>query len=142
MTDETTLSGKPPAARAEWHHLDAGNRVLGRLATEIAQLLLGKHRVDSRRNTVAPVYVVVTNTDRVALTGNKEHDKVYRHYTGYPGGLKERSAADVRQRDSRRLVKHAVAGMLPKNSLRDKRLSHLKLYAGDAHPHEAQLTDS
>lgn len=134
MTNESALT--------EWHHFDASDKVLGRLSTEIAQLLLGKHRVDMRRHTVAPVYVVVTNTDRVVLTGNKEHDKMYRRYTGYPGGIRERSAADVRKRDSRRLVEHAVAGMLPKNSLRAKRLSHLKLYPSEEHPHEAQLGNS
>jgi large subunit ribosomal protein L13 len=125
--------------RAEWHHLDARNKVLGRLATQAAQLLLGKHRVDSRPHVVVPVYVVVTNSDEVVLTGTKERNKLYRRYTGYPGGLRERTAEEVRRLDSRRLIIEAVTGMLPKNSLRAERLKHLKVYATAEHPHEAQL---
>jgi len=123
----------------EWHHIEAEGKVLGRLATEVSSLLLGKHRVDAARHTVSPVYVVVTGTDKVALTGNKEAQKKYYRHTGYPGGLKTRTAAQVRQSDSRRLVEHAVLGMLPKNKLRTERMRHLKLYAGDEHPHLAQL---
>lgn len=123
----------------EWHHIDAGQRVLGRLASEAAQLLLGKHRVDWAANTVAPVYVVVTNVDKVVLTGKKEQQKMYRHYSGYPGGLKERTAAEQRKRDARLIVQKAVSGMLPKNSLRDERMRHLKLYVRAQHPHQAQL---
>lgn len=126
------------AKNAEWYFLDAKGVVLGRLATQIAQLLLGKHRVDFVRHLVAPVYVVVTNTDYVVLTGRKETQKAYQHFTGYPGGLKTRSAREMRARDSRRLVFEAVYGMLPKNSLRDDRLKHLKLYAEETHPHAAQ----
>ncbi len=123
----------------EWHSLDAENQVLGRLATEAAKLLLGKHRPDSKRNIVAPVYVVITNTDKIALTGRKETKKIYTHYTGYPSGIRERSVQEQRRRDSRRIIKSAVSGMLPKNSLRDKRLSHLKLYPSAKHPHAGQL---
>lgn len=123
----------------EWHHIDARGKVLGRLAVEAAKLLLGKHRIDWARHKVAPVYVVITNTDQVELTGKKEKQKVYRHHTGYPGGLKERSIAQQRRRDSRRIVAGAVSGMLPKNSLRNVRMQHLKLYAGAEHPHAAQL---
>lgn len=123
----------------EWHHVDAAGAVLGRLATRVAKLLLGKHRLDWQKNIVVPVYVVVTNTNDVVLTGKKEKQKLYHHHTGYPGGVKARSAADVRKRDSRRLVQLAVEGMLPKNSLRQLRLGHLKLYTGATHPHEAQL---
>jgi large subunit ribosomal protein L13 len=135
-----TKENRQPAG--EWHHLDARNKVLGRLATEAAQLLLAKHRLDSRPHIVAPVYVVVTNSDEVVLTGTKETNKLYRRYTGYPGGLRERTAAQVRQHDSRRLITEAVAGMLPKNSLRDERMKHLKVYATGEHPHAAQLTEA
>lgn len=124
----------------EWHLIDAQNQVLGRLATRIAYLLTGKHRLDYAPHRVAPVYVVVTNTNQVVLTGQKEKQKVYRHYTGYPGGLKERTVAEQRHRDSRKLVQEAVFGMLPKNSLREKRMKHLKLYPQAEHPHAAQLT--
>jgi large subunit ribosomal protein L13 len=123
----------------QWHHLDAKGKVLGRLATRAASLLLGKERVDAQPHLVAPVYVVITNTDHVVLTGRKEHNKIYRHYTGYPGGVRERSVAEQRRRDSRRIVWYAVSGMLPKNSLRDERLGRLKLYAGSEHPHGEHL---
>jgi large subunit ribosomal protein L13 len=135
------MSTKKPtiAGPAEWHHLDADGRVLGRLATEVAALLLGKHRTDFVRHQIAPVFVIVTNTNTVALTGRKEDQKVYQHFTGYPGGLKTRSIIKQRQLDSRKIVYEAVYGMLPKNSLRDERMNHLKLYATANHPHEAQV---
>lgn len=126
-------------AAGEWYFFDAENKVLGRLATEIAGLLLGKHRLDFVHNKVAPVFVVVTNTAKVALTGRKEAQKVYQHYTGYPGGLKTRSVSEQRVRDSRKIIYAAVYGMLPKNSLRDDRMNHLKLYARPEHPHQAQV---
>ncbi len=126
----------------EWHQIDAKERVLGRLATQTASLLLGKHRIDSEANQAAPVYVVITNTDQVVLTGKKELQKIYYRHSGYPGGLKERTAAEQRRRDSRKMVRDAVSGMLPKNKLRDKRLAHLKLYAGEEHAHQAQITRS
>lgn len=123
----------------EWHHFDAKNRVLGRLATEVAALLIGKHLTDYAANKVAAVHVVITNTDQVVLTGNKNEQKMYRHYTGYHGGLRERSAAEQRRRDSRRLVEAAVEGMLPKNNLRKFRMRHLMLYPGETHPHLPQI---
>jgi large subunit ribosomal protein L13 len=116
--------------------------VLGRLATDVARLILGKHRLDFTRHQVAPVFVIVTNTDKVALTGRKEEQKLYQHFTGYPGGLKSRPVAKQRTLDSRRIVWEAVFGMLPKNSLRAERMNHLKLYAEAEHPHEAQLKAS
>lgn len=137
---ETTTKEVSAANTMEWHHFDAKDAVLGRLATQIAALLIGKHRTDFAKNIVAPVYVVVTNTDLVALTGRKEEQKMYRHYSGYPGGLKERSVAEQRRRDSRVIVSEAIYGMLPKNNLRDERMRHLKLYAGADHPHLPQLS--
>lgn len=126
-------------APLEWHHYDAKDKVLGRLATQVASLLTGKHRTDYAANKVAPVYVVVTNTDKVALTGRKEAQKKYYRYSGYPGGMKARTVGEQRRRDSRRIIHAAVFGMLPKNSLRAKRMLHLKLYAGNEHPHLPQL---
>jgi len=116
-----------------------GGKVLGRVATDISKLLLAKHRVDAARNVVAPVYVVVTNSDAIELTGKKEEQKKYYWHTGYPGGIKERSVKDQRGRDSRKLIEWAVSGMLPKNSLRKKRLAHLRIYPGKDHPHKAQF---
>ena len=124
---------------AEWHQFSADGKVLGRLATQVASLLLGKHRPDYTRERVAQVYVVITDTDKVVLTGNKEEQKMYRHYSGYPGGLRERSVKEQRKRDSRIIISQAVEGMLPKNNLRRERMSHLKLYAKSEHPHQAQI---
>lgn len=126
-------------ASGEWYFINAEGAVLGRLATNIAHLLLGKHRLDFVHNKVAPVFIVVTNTDKVVLTGRKEAQKVYQHYTGYPGGLKTRTVTEQRKRDSRKIVLEAVYGMLPKNSLRDDRMNHLKLYTKSEHPHQAQV---
>lgn len=128
------------ATKMEWHVFDAKDKVLGRLATKVAGLILGKHRLDFANNRVAPVSVVIINTDQVALTGQKELQKVYYRHSGYPGGLKQRTVAEQRRKDSRRIVHDAVAGMLPKNSLRTERLGHLRLYAGSEHPHQAQLS--
>src|SRR5688572_27420979 len=94
----------------EWHLVDAHDQILGRLATKVASLLIGKHRPDFTKNLVAPVYVVVINTNTVVLTGKKEDAKMYRHYTGYPGGLRERSVREQRLRDSRVIVEQAVYG--------------------------------
>lgn len=126
-------------SQTQWHHLDAKDQVLGRLATKVATLLMGKHLPGYKLNAAAPVYVVVTNTDLVVLTGNKEDQKMYRHFSGYPGGLKERSVREQRRRDSRVIVQQAVYGMLPKNNSRDVRMRRLKLYAGADHPHLPQL---
>src|SRR5690349_5243281 len=90
-----------------WHHFDARGKVLGRLATEIAQALLGKDKVTFAKNIAVPTFVVVTNTDHVVLTGRKEEQKMYRHYTGHPGGLKERTVKEQRRRDSRVIVEEA-----------------------------------
>lgn len=123
----------------EWHAIDAANQPVGRLATKIACLLLGKHRTDYATNKVSPVYVVVTNTDLVTLTGNKEQAKMYYRYTGYPGGMRSRTAQQQRLKDSRKILELAVFGMLPKNSLRALRIKHLRLFAGNEHPHQAQV---
>lgn len=123
----------------EWHLVDADNKVLGRVATEVASLLIGKHRPDFAPNRVAPVHVVVTNSDTVALTGSKEEDKNYYHYTGHPGGLRQINVQRQREKDSRKIIELAVQGMLPKNNLRAKRMLHLKVYPGAEHPHMAQF---
>lgn len=126
--------------KLEWHVFDAKDKVVGRLATRIAVLLQGKHRPDYQPHQVAPVYVVVTNTDHVVLTGRKEEQKMYRRYSGYPGGLRERTVKQVRAKDSTKLVWEAVFGMLPKNSLRRQCMLHLKIYPTAAHPHIAQVS--
>jgi large subunit ribosomal protein L13 len=123
----------------EWHHLDAASATLGRLATQAAILLMGKHRTDYTAHMVAPVYVVITNTDKLKVTGAKRSQKKYYHYTGYPGGIKERTLDAQMERDSRKVIEAAVFGMLPKNSLRDPRMQHLKLFPGGEHPYGDKL---
>ena len=123
---------------AEWHVLDASKIVLGRLATQASSLLLGKHRTDFAKNKVAPVNVIVINSDNVQVTGRKMEQKMYRRFSGYPGGLRERTLRDQLGRDSRKVIYEAVSGMLPKNNLRDDRLRHLKVYTGAEHPHLPQ----
>jgi large subunit ribosomal protein L13 len=102
-------------------------------------LLLGKQRVDAARHTVAPVHVVVINADSLVVTGKKMTQKMYRKYSGYPGGLRERTLEDQKGRDSTFVIRQAVSGMLPKNNLRDDRLHNLHIYAGAEHPHMAQI---
>ncbi len=123
----------------EWHEFDASKHTLGRLATNVAVLLMGKHRTDYAAHKVAPVNVIITNTDRVKVTGNKKQDKKYRWYTGYPGGLKERSMEVQLNKDSREVIRLAVSGMLPKNKLRVKMLGQLRLYKGATHPHTTHV---
>lgn len=135
MTKKEHTNSTP---QGEWHVLDAKKKVLGRLATEAASLLLGKHRSDWAPNKVAPVFVVVINTDSVRLTGDKANQKTYHRYSGYSGGLKTRTFREQMQRDSRFVVREAVLGMLPKNLLRDDRLNHLRMYPGADHPHLPQ----
>jgi len=143
MVEKKTTSPKTherrPSKSEEWHVLDAKDKILGRLATQAAQLIMGKHRADFTQHLVAPVYVVVVNASEVAVTGSKETQKLYRHHTGYPGHLKERTLSQQRQKDPRKIVQLAVAGMLPKNGLRKTRMGHLKVYAGPLHPHMAQV---
>ncbi len=130
-----------PVIPGEWHLIDAKGAVLGRLATKVATLLQGKHHPDWAPNRLASVYVVIVNTDKVVLTGNKEEDKMYYHFTGYTGGLKQRNVKTQRALDSRQIIWHAVSGMLPKNKLRDQMREHLKLYTGAEHPHMAQISN-
>lgn len=138
-TKDTKEKKKKEAPVLEWHVIDAASAPLGRLATDVAILLLGKHRPDYAPNVVAPVRVVILNTDNIKVTGAKMDQKMYRRYTGYPGGLRERNMADQMNRDSRVIFEKAVFGMLPKNSLRAHRLKNLLIYKNEEHPHEAQI---
>ncbi|NLW50052.1 MAG: 50S ribosomal protein L13 [Candidatus Brocadiaceae bacterium] len=118
-----------------WLHVDASDQVLGRLATRVAVALMGKDRPDYTPNVDTGAYVVVTSAERVRLTGRKMDQKVYRHHSGYPGGLKEVSVAEVLRKHPERVIKEAVRRMLPKSKLGDAMLTKLKVYAGPDHPH-------
>ncbi|MBM3748121.1 MAG: 50S ribosomal protein L13 [Acidobacteria bacterium] len=121
-----------------WRLLDADNQVLGRLASRAATLLMGKHKPSYTPFLDVGDHVVVINAAKVRLTGRKEDDKVYRRHSGYPGGLKETTAKKVRATRPTRLVREAIAGMLPKTKLGKHMLRKLKVYAGEKHPHQAQ----
>jgi large subunit ribosomal protein L13 len=133
-------TGRVSAAdvRREWFVVDAADQVLGRLATRVARILAGKHR----RNYVPYLdmgdFVVVTNAEKIRLTGAKLDEKVYHRHTGYPGGLRTVGARDLQARYPERLIEEAVRGMLPKSKLGRKQIKKLKVYRGPKHPHEAQ----
>lgn len=121
-----------------WHVLDVENVVLGRVASKAAMLLMGKHKPNYTPFLDLGDHVIVINAAKVRLTGNKEKQKLYRHHSGYPGGLKEESAAKLRLRRPVKMLEDAIAGMLPKSKLGKQMYRKLKVYAGDKHPHQAQ----
>ncbi|MEE3152348.1 MAG: 50S ribosomal protein L13 [Acidobacteriota bacterium] len=122
----------------EWHVIDAEGQVLGRLATRIATILMGKHKPGYTPFLDCGDHVVVVNADKVVLTGNKMNDKKYYRYSGYPGGIKEARARRVMRENPTRILESAVRGMVPKTKLGRQMLSKLRVYAGPEHPHEAQ----
>lgn len=125
--------------RHEWYVVDAANQVLGRLATRIARVLSGKHRPGYVPFLDTGDFVIVTNAEKVKLTGQKLDEKMYRHHTGYPGGLKEARAREVQARHPERLIEAAVKGMLGKSKMGRKQIKKLKVYKGASHPHVAQM---
>ena len=132
MTREEAL------AQRRWYIVDAEGQVLGRIATEIAKVLRGKHKPTFTPNQDAGDFVVVVNARALKLTGTKLEKKVYFRHTEYPGGIRERTAAQMLEEKPEELVKLAVKGMLPKNRLSRKLVTKLKVYAGPEHPHDAQ----
>ncbi len=137
------MSSGSPMVRAsdvrhDWFVVDASDQVLGRLASEVARVLSGKHRPNWVGHLDTGDFVVVTNAERVRLTGRKTEDKVYRHHSGYPGGLKSVGARDLQVKYPERLIEEAVKGMLPKTKLGRKQFKKLKVYRGASHPHQAQ----
>ena len=127
---------------ADWHVIDASGEVLGRLASRIAWLLMGKHKPGYVRHLSAGDFVVVVNADKVRTTGNKSQQIVYRRHSQYPGNLKEIPYQRVMETHPTRIIEHAVRGMLPKSKLGDKMYGRLKVYADESHPHMAQVTGS
>jgi large subunit ribosomal protein L13 len=125
-------------SQRRWYVIDGQGKILGRMATEIARVLRGKHKPTFTPNQDAGDFVIVINARGVKLTGAKLQDKVYYRHTEYPGGIRERSAAEMRQIKPEELVRLAVRGMLPKNRLSRKLVTKLKVYAGPEHPHSAQ----
>jgi len=133
-----TYSTKASDIKRQWHVIDASGKVLGRLATQAAGLLMGKHKSLFSPNLDSGDFVVIINADKVRVTSNKAGQKLYYRHSGYPGGLKSISLEKTLQTNPTRVIEHAVKGMLPPNRLRAGRMKKLKVYAGEAHPHLAQ----
>ncbi len=133
-----TYSPKPGDITREWHVIDASDVVLGRLASQVAILLRGKHKPQFAPHVDTGDFVVVINAEKVALTGNKRETKIAYRHSGFPGGLTKTSYADVLATRPERIIEKAVKGMLPHNTLGRQMLSKLKVYAGPTHPHAAQ----
>ena len=133
-----TRSVKNEEVNRSWFVVDAENQVMGRMCTQIATVLRGKHRPEFTPHVDTGDNVIVINAGKVRFTGNKENVKIYQNYSGYPGGLKELTASEVRARKPERLVEIAVKGMLPKNKLGNAMIKKLFVYAGAEHLHTAQ----
>ena len=133
-----TFVAKEHEIEKKWHLIDAEDKILGRLASKIAVLLRGKHKPIFTPHMDAGDYVVVVNADKVAVTGDKLEKKIYYHHSGYVGGLKKTPAKEMLRKRPKNLIRFAVKGMLPKNSLGRRQLTKLKIYAGQDHPHQAQ----
>jgi large subunit ribosomal protein L13 len=134
----TTYMAKPDAVERKWYVIDATGKRVGRLASEIASILRGKHKPEFTPHVDTGDFVVVVNADKVVFSGQKLYKKIYRRHSGYPGGLKEIRAIDMLKTHPERVLYLAVKGMLPHNSLGRKQLTKLKVYAGPNHPHQAQ----
>jgi large subunit ribosomal protein L13 len=133
-----TYSAKKEDLKQEWYLVDAQDRILGRFATQIANILRGKNKPVFTPYADAGDFVIVTNAEKIRLTGKKLENKCYYRHTGYPGGLKTSTAQEILTKKPEQLIELAVKGMLPKNRLGRKLIKKLKIYAGTAHPHEAQ----
>lgn len=134
----TTVSAKPAEVRRDWFLVDADGKTLGRLASEIARRLKGKHKPTFTPHVDTGDYIVVVNAEKVAVTGNKMKDKMYHHHTGYVGNLKSISLEKQLQKAPERVLEAAVRGMLPRSPLGRAMMKKLRIYAGTEHGHQAQ----
>jgi len=137
-----TYSTKLADIKREWHVIDAQDRILGRLATEVARLLMGKHKPIFTRNLDTGDFVVVINAEKVRVTGDKARQKVYYRHTGYPGGIRSTTLEKMMQTYPTRVIEHAIKGMLPHNHLGRAMMKKLRVYPGETHPHLAQVKAS
>ena len=133
-----TYTAKPREIEQTWYLVDAEGRTLGRLATQIAELLRGKGKPQYTPHIDTGDFVVVVNAEKIAVTGKKLEEKMYYRHSGYPGGLRERTLREQLERQPTEVLRKAVKGMLPRNKLGRAQLTKLKIYAGPEHPHEAQ----
>ena len=134
----STFTAKPESVERAWFVVDATNKVLGRLATEVARRLRGKHKPEYTPHVDTGDYIIVVNAEKVAVTGKKRTQKFYYHHSGYPGGIKSIRFDKQIDHAPQRIIEHAVKGMLPKGPLGYAMLKKLKCYAGPSHPHTAQ----
>jgi len=136
---KTTQVAKEGEFTRDWYLVDVENKVLGRVATEIASILRGKKKPIFTPSVDTGDFVIVVNAEKIALTGNKMADKTYYSHSGFPGGIKAITAGKLIEKNAEELIKKAVKGMLPKNKLARHMLSKLKIYTGTEHPHKAQM---
>ena len=140
--NNTTYSVKKNDIQRKWYIIDAANKPLGRVATEAAKLLRGKHKPTFTPNLDVGDHVIILNCNQVILTGNKLNQKIYRHHSGYIGGMKETSAKDMLEKNPEKAMMLAVKGMLPHNSLGAQQLKKLRVYAGSEHENAAQKPEA
>ncbi|EHL14825.1 ribosomal protein L13 [Peptoanaerobacter stomatis] len=133
---------KPSEVQRKWHLIDAEGKTLGRLSTEIAKLLRGKHKVTFTPHVDGGDYVVVINAEKIEVTGKKRDNKVYRHHTGYIGNLKEINFKKLQEKKPEEIIRLSVSGMLPKNKLRAPMMKRLRIFAGPEHVHQAQNVEN
>lgn len=133
-----TFSAKPHEVKREWFVVDATDKVLGRIATEIAHRLRGKHKPVYTPHVDTGDYIIVVNVEKLRVTGNKTQDKIYYRHSGYPGGIYQRTFKEMQEKFPERVLEKAVKGMLPKGPLGYAMIKKLKVYAGNEHPHTAQ----
>lgn len=133
-----TFSAKPAEVKRDWYIIDAEGKTLGRLASEIARRLRGKHKPEYTPHVDTGDYIIVVNAEKIRVTGNKEHDKIYYRHTGYVGNMKSVTLGNLRKAFPDRIINTAVKGMLPKNPLGRAMFKKLKVYAGSIHEHQAQ----
>ena len=136
-----TYQPKEKEVTRNWHLVDAKNQILGRLCTQIATYLMGKHKANYSTHMDMGDFVVVLNAEKIDVTGKKSQKKVYRTHSGYPGGFKEKTFAQVMDSHPERIIEHAVSGMLPDNRLKDARMLRLKVVVGDKNPYEKQFSN-
>ncbi|PLY10625.1 MAG: 50S ribosomal protein L13 [Desulfuromonas sp.] len=134
----STEIAKQSEIKRDWHVVDLEGQVLGRVASQIARVLRGKHKAIYSPSVDAGDFVVVVNAEKIKLTGNKVSDKMYYRHTGYPGGIRSANAATMLEKKPEDVIRKAVKGMLPKNKLGRQMLKKLKVYTGPEHPHKAQ----
>jgi len=135
---KNSYAPKKADMKAEWHFIDASDQILGRVSTKIAKLLMGKHKAIFTSNQIVGDKVVVTNVDKIKVTGKKMKDKIYFHHTGYPKGLRSENLESLIARKPTEALIRSVKGMLPKNRLRNLMMKNFYAYVGEKNPHEAQ----